>query len=90
MTLKSSPLFLSIVLFLGTAVTIGVGTWMFAAKPLRPKINTVEKTVYVDRPIPCPAIKTGTASAKGTGAIAHSGNGDTYTINPQNPSSKHP
>jgi hypothetical protein len=81
---KFNPLLISILLFIGTAATIAFATWMFVAKPLRPKIQTVEQKIYVDKPIPCPPSeqKNGTATARGKQAIAHSGNGDNYKTAP--------
>jgi hypothetical protein len=74
---KFNPLLVSIILLLGTFVTIGFGAWMFFAKPLRPTIKTIEKTVYVDKYLPCPpplpATKTGNASSKGHNSVANTG-----------------
>lgn len=86
---KFNPLFVSIVLFIGMVLTTAVSTWMFVAKPLRPTIRTIEKTVYVDRYLPCPPTKTGPATARsGSGgtSVAHSGSNDSYNV----PSSSKP
>lgn len=70
---KFNPLPVSIILFIGMALTIAFGTWMVIAKPLRPKIQTVEKTVYVDRLIPCPPTESGNATTHGAQSPANSG-----------------
>jgi hypothetical protein len=81
---KGRALFLAVLLVIGTALTAALGGWLLG-HPLKP----VEKAVYVDKPCPacpvCPANKTGSATARagqGGTAIGHSGNGDTYTVQP--------
>lgn len=74
---KFNPLPVSIILTVGALGTIALTIWVFTAHPLRPQIQTVEKTVYVDKPIPCPpplpATKTGNATNRGNNGIANSG-----------------
>jgi hypothetical protein len=83
MTSSKRTLFLAGLLFLGMVACIVFGCWILFADPFRPV--TVERTVTVEKFMPCPATSTGPARAKsganGTSA-AHSGNGDTYTIQP--------
>lgn len=79
MLARFNPLLVSIVLFIGMAATIVFGTWMAIAKPLRPKIQIVEKKVYVGVPIPCPPSRTGPASTHGHKSPANSGSNNTTT-----------
>jgi len=74
-TPKSYPLATSVLLFGGSALTLAFGCWMLFAKPLRPKIQVVEKSVYVDRPVtvPCPPSRTGSSSNRGSNGFANSG-----------------
>ena len=67
------------VMVIGTAVTVAFATWMLIAKPLRPKIQTVEKTVYVDKYLPCPPEKTGNARTGGAQSPATTGSGNVVT-----------
>jgi hypothetical protein len=93
MLAKFNPLTVSIVLFVGTAVTtIAFGIWMFVAKPLGPRIQTVEKTVYVDRSIPCPPSRTGNATSRGAQSPANSGsnNPTNYQSSPAPPEKSKP
>ena len=72
--------FSACLLLVSTIFTIGLGFWIWY-HPLKPV--TIERTITVEKPIPCPATKTGPATARsgpGGTAIGHSGNGDTYTI----------
>ena len=60
-------------------VAIGVALWNYQPTPR----TTVEKVIEKPVSVPCPAIKTGSATAKaGKGGIAigHSGNGDTFDV----------
>lgn len=82
---RFNPLAISVLLFIGTVVTIAFAAWMFFAKPLRPKIQTAEKTVYVDKYLPCPPEKTGNATTHGAQAPASSGNGNTVNYGQQPP-----
>ncbi len=74
-----NPLAISVTLFVGAAVTISFAAWMFFDKPLRPKIQTVEKTVYVDKYLPCPPEKTGNARTGGAQSPATTGSGNVVT-----------
>jgi len=88
MTSSKRTGYLASLLFLGTVGCIVFGSWILLADPFRPVI--VERTVTVEKHAPCPATSTGPATAKsganGT-SVAHSGSGDTNTIQP---ASKHP
>jgi len=81
--LKHNPLGLSFwLLCIGFVAPIAFGVYL-AYHPPKPVVKTV--TTTVKEPIPCPAIKTGPATAKagkGGTAIGHSGNGDTYNVPP--------
>ncbi len=68
---------LAFIIVLGFGVTCIFGVWLYD-HPI--KLVTVVKPV----PVPCLAStqKNGPATARGTGAIAHSGNGDNYNTPP--------
>jgi hypothetical protein len=74
--------FLASLLFLGMVACIAFGCWILFADPFRPV--TIEKTVTVDKviekTIPCPPEKTGSATTKGnrSPAITGSQNAVTY------------
>jgi hypothetical protein len=62
-----------------TAISVGFYGWYH---PPQPKIVEHRIEVPVEKFVssPCPAVKTGSAVAKGTGtSFAHSGNGDTFS-----------
>jgi hypothetical protein len=68
-------LLMAILLVGGTAGTVGILVWNHDHP--RIQIQTVEKTVYVDKPIPCPpplpATKTGNATNRGNNGFANTG-----------------
>jgi len=69
----------------GALAAAGLGGYLIG-HPIQPEIKTVVQTV--EKIVPCPAIKTGPATAKagkGGTATAHSGNADTYNTNPVPP-----
>ena len=81
-TKRNPPLWILICWFLGVILTSVLGTFLLMYHP-QPEVKTVIQ--IVEKPIPCPATKTGPATAKsGKGGVsnAHSGSGDTTTINP--------
>lgn len=74
--------FTAFLLLASTFITIFLGFWVWF-HPL--KSTVIEKTITVEKALPCPAIKTGSATAhsgSGSTSIAHSGNGDDYNIQP--------
>jgi hypothetical protein len=82
---ESNPPLIALLLLLGTIATVWFGAWMYFEKPLRPVVQTVTVEKVVEKPIPCPIAlqKNGPATARGGhDAIAHSGNGDTFTQTP--------
>ena len=80
---KSHPLFIALLLLVGTVATVWFGAWMYFDKPLRPATQTVtvEKTVEKLAPCPITTQRNGPATARGgRDAFAHSGSGgDTVT-----------
>ncbi len=74
-------------LIMSIVSTMALGFWLIS-HPIRPVIQTktVEKLVPCPPPLPT---KTGPATQRGNGGIAHSGNSDTYTMTPQTPPPKH-
>lgn len=78
----------TIVMIIGAVITLTSAVWMIWRQPLR--IQTVEKTVYVDKYLPCPPTKSGTAITHGAQAPANSGSNNTTTYGgtPPNPKSK--
>jgi hypothetical protein len=78
---EQSPTVQACILILIAFLMMFCGFWLWY-HPVKPKIATVEK--IVEKPIPCPITqqKTGSATARGHVAIAHSGNGDTTTVAP--------
>lgn len=71
---------------LGPVITVAIGV---ALLMYHPKSSVQARTDTVEKTIPCPPTKTGLATArsgKGGTSIAHSGSGDTYTL--QQPSEK--
>jgi hypothetical protein len=89
---RFNPLTVSVLLLIGTAATIAFGTWMLVAKPLRPRTQTVEKTVYVEKSIPCPPSRTGNATSRGAESPANSGsnNPTSYQGSPAPPEKSKP
>jgi hypothetical protein len=87
---KFNPLLVSILLVIGTIVTIAFGTWMFVAKPLRPKIVEKPTTIVVEKSIPCPPSKSGSAVSHGANSPANSGSNNTTTIGLPSPAQKSP
>ncbi len=75
---KQTALILSAFTIAGFGVAVAVGTALLLHPP---KPDVIEKTIAVEKPVPCPATKTGPATAKsgkGGTSVAHSGNGDTF------------
>jgi hypothetical protein len=82
---EREPLLVSLVLLACTIGAVWLGGWMYFDKPLRPITQTVTIEKVVEKQIPCPPTeqKNGPATAHGSHAFAHSGNGDTYKVVPQ-------
>lgn len=80
---KGRALLLSILLVFSTGLTAALGGWLLG-HPLKP--ITIEKTVTVEKLIPCPPAKTGAASTHGKQSPAISGTGTvTYGSQPVQP-----
>jgi hypothetical protein len=79
-SMPEKPRFLPILLIIGALLSVAFGGWMIGAKPLRPRIQTVEKTVYVDRFAPCPPTQqhTGSGTTKGNNSPVVTGNGNKF------------
>lgn len=74
----------AVVMLLVAFLGVGFGVWLLD-HPIKPRVVVQTKTIEKIVSIPCPAIKTGPATAragKGGTAIGHSGSGDTNTITP--------
>ncbi|MGC2246894.1 MAG: hypothetical protein WA609_09850 [Terriglobales bacterium] len=86
---RFSPFFISILLAIGTVVTITFGAWVYFAKPFRP----TEKVVTVQLPCTNSQQTTGDASTHGNQSPANSGNNNTTTYGsppPQPPPANKP
>jgi hypothetical protein len=81
---KGRSLFLAILLVVGTALTATFGGYLLG-HPVKPTI--VEKTVTVEKPVPCSPTTTGDASTHGAQSPANSGvqNTTTYGAQPAPP-----
>jgi len=77
---KRRAIFLATMLVVGTASTAALGGWLLG-HPLKPV--TVEKTVTVEKLVPCPPAKTGAATTRGAQSPANSGSGNTTTYGSQ-------
>jgi len=81
---KGRALLLATLLVIGTASTTALGGWLLG-HPLKP--ITVEKTVTVEKLVPCPPAKTGAASTHGAQSPANSGSGNATTYGSPPPAS---
>lgn len=89
---KRSPLFIAVILCLGTIITVAFGTWMYIAKPLRPTVTTSTVTT------PCPApsshapnhapTTTGNAKTMGDNSPANTGTGNAFNYGTPPPTGK--
>jgi hypothetical protein len=71
---------LAIILTIGSAAAVGFGVWLID-HPLKP----IEKTVYVEKVVPCPVpppAKSGNATTRGANSPAVSGSGNTFSTAP--------
>lgn len=77
MNLPRSPrTFTAFLLLAGTFFTIGLGFWLWN-HPLKPSI--IEKTITVEKTLPCPPTKTGNATTHGLQSPANSGSNNSTT-----------
>jgi len=72
---KRSNIFLSFLLAIGAVISLGVGIWLIVRPPI-----PIEKTVTVEKSVPCPPSKSGTAISRGANSPANSGSNNTTTI----------
>jgi hypothetical protein len=72
----------AILLVSGTATAACFGGWLWA-HPLKPVV--LEKTVVVEKQVPCPPTKSGNASTRGASSPAISGSGNGLNIGVQPP-----
>jgi hypothetical protein len=67
-TFSSNPLITSILLFVGSAVTLLFVGWMFWSKPLRRTKRIVDRTVFKKEYVPCSPPNSATPQLRGTEA----------------------
>lgn len=79
---KGRVLAVAILATIGTVVTAVIGTALFM---YHPKPEVVEKTVIVEKVVPCPPATTGAASTHGAQSPAISGSGNTVGPTPAQP-----
>jgi hypothetical protein len=71
-----SPLFVTILLFVGSFGLIAFGFWVIY-HPLLPTV--IEKTVFVEKQVQCPPVKSGAATTRGAQSPATTGSGNAVT-----------
>jgi hypothetical protein len=64
---------------IGAALAIVFTAWLLLSEPLKPQV--IERTVTVEKQIPCPPTKSGAATSRGINSPANSGSGNSTTYN---------